>query len=691
MGMRSAQQQLTGVHETLSVERRLRVRRSPSALTCVTLAENGVGIVANISETGMRLIFAEPLLENCLPHLCLRLPQLYGAIETRAEIVWVTESTREVGVRFVDLPKDVAEQIRMWVSRAWGDCKSQERKERLCNVEDHLSTASSAAAAKRSRPASGESVPQSWHLLFPSETGTTDSLEISASNRTSLYDPVEGVAAVLSTGRLEPEVVPALAIESELALGAGPDRNIGDTFGQADSRTPAQALCAAPPMLRARVDDSAQARLRTEPAVLVSATRVARMWPVAPLACLLIITCFVLGFVAGPEFSPNGSKAQDARQLVLEKLSRYESSTKNGRLSNQTVAKAAAPSQSASASSQSAVPDSPASTASETTLEYAAPHENDRGDNSTSQFAGRTNKGSSGVGTPDLGAPSAREPAVPEDSLQSGSEAPAASPEAAGSIRMPNDKTRDSRPITSRARDMAPENHAETSSSITGTNAAASPTENSAANTTAPAKAGTPTGLPDASLNQSAVPAQGSLTQQFGRSDVPAVESSVPSTLAAPPVDVPELALRPANPPPSFFPVVPPGAGKLPRLVELPSERIIDTANVVIHSSRFVFVPAEPGPESSHKAKKVQFGERISKVAPTYPAQTAQGMRGNVHLRAIIGKDGTVESVKTIDGPAILIPAAIDAIRQWRYGPTLLDRQPMEMQEEFTIEFRPLR
>jgi len=690
MGMRSAQQQLTKVPETLSGERRLHVRRSSSALTCVTVAEHGVGILANISETGMGLIFAEPLFENCLPYLCIRLPQLYGAVETRAEIVWITESTREVGVRFVDLPEEVGEQIRMWVSRAWGDCKSQERKE-LRNVEDHLSAASTAAAATRAQPASGESVPPSWQLMFPSETGANDSLEISASNTTSLHEPVEVVAAVLSTAGLEPEFVPALATESELAPGAGPDRNIGDTFGQSDSRTPAQALRTAPPMLRASVDYSAQARFRTESGVLESATRVARMWPVAPLASLLIITCFVLGFAAAPKFWPNWSKAQDARQMILEKLSRYESSTKNGRLSDQTVAKAAAPSLSASASSQSAVPDSPASTASENTLEYSTPSENDRGDNPASQLAGRISKGSPGTGTPDLAARSALEPAVPEDRLNSGPDAPAASPEAARSTRMPKATTRDSRPITSGARDTAPEIHAETSPSITGTNAEVSPAENSAANATAPAKADAPTGLPDASLDQSAVPAKGSLTEPFGRSDPPSAKSSVPSTSVTPPVHAPELALRPANPPPSFFLVVPPGAGNSPRLLELPSETVIDTASVVIHSSQFVFVPAEPGPESSHKPKKVQIGERISKVAPAYPAQAAQGMRGNVHLCAIIGKDGTVESVRTIDGPAILIPAAIDAIRQWRYGPTLLDQQPIEMQEEFTIEFRPLR
>jgi TonB family protein len=123
----------------------------------------------------------------------------------------------------------------------------------------------------------------------------------------------------------------------------------------------------------------------------------------------------------------------------------------------------------------------------------------------------------------------------------------------------------------------------------------------------------------------------------------------------------------------------------------LPEEKVIDTAAVVIHSHQIVFVPAEPGPESSHKLEKLQIGDRTTKLAPTYPPQAAQkGMGGTVHLRAIIGKDGNVQDVRPINGPILLIPAAVEAIRQWQYRPTLLDQQPIEMQEDFSIEFRPL-
>jgi len=163
MEMQSTPQQFTRPPKTLSGERRLRVRRSPVALTCVTLGESDVGVVANISETGMGLTFATPLRENSFSHLCIRLPQLYGAIATHAEIVWITESKKEAGVRFVGLPKEVCDQIRMWVSLARGNRKSEAGEERTHNVEDHLSTVS-AAAAMPARPASGESVLQSWRL-----------------------------------------------------------------------------------------------------------------------------------------------------------------------------------------------------------------------------------------------------------------------------------------------------------------------------------------------------------------------------------------------------------------------------------------------------------------------------------------------------------------------------------------------
>jgi TonB family protein len=716
MEMRSVQQQLTRVPETLSVERRLRVRRSPMTLTCVTLAESDVGIVANISETGMGLTFAGPLRENCWSHLFLHLPQLYGAIATRAEIVWITESKKEAGVQFVDLPNEVREQIRMWVSLAQENRKSPESEKRPCNVEDHLSTASTLAGMPP-RAATGESVPQSWPLtkvrgaeferMFPSENRANNSREISASKTASLSEPVAEAApgAVSATAVIASEPVVTRAVEEESTLKAEAGRSIDDPFVRAapSLRAPLRTLWASPLVLEPIADRSLRAAFRTQSTDFASKAHPRRMWPIAAPATLLVVICFALGFVAGPDFLRNWMKAQHARQMMLEKLSSFKAPAKNADLSNQSASNAAAPRLNVPASNQGAAPELPARTVDQNTSGNAAPDESEQGDSTTAEFAERLNNGASGVKTPDRRATSMPEPFAPQEKPKPRSpkkstssanlsvnaddafDAAIAPSEPASRTPAPTENPHDSKPTASEPREITSAPPAEEPPS--------SPALNSAVNVPAPAKTPTATETPDASLaaKTSATTSTDSSTHPPAPSDVPATEAAARPAPAAPPVRAAEPAPRPANPPPSFFPVVAPGAGNVPRLLELPLEQVIDTATVLIQSRQFVFVPAQPGPESSHKPEKVQIGERISKIAPAYPAQATQkGMGGTVHLRATIGKDGTVEGVRPMNGPTLLIPSAIDAVRQWRYQPTLLEQQPIEMQEDITIEFRPL-
>jgi TonB family protein len=88
--------------------------------------------------------------------------------------------------------------------------------------------------------------------------------------------------------------------------------------------------------------------------------------------------------------------------------------------------------------------------------------------------------------------------------------------------------------------------------------------------------------------------------------------------------------------------------------------------------------PAQPRP-----------GALIYHVAPSYPsvARTAR-IEGDVALRATIAPNGRVIRVQALTGPPALITAAVDAVRQWRYKPARLGGQPVETQEDVTIEFR---
>jgi TonB family protein len=84
----------------------------------------------------------------------------------------------------------------------------------------------------------------------------------------------------------------------------------------------------------------------------------------------------------------------------------------------------------------------------------------------------------------------------------------------------------------------------------------------------------------------------------------------------------------------------------------------------------------------------VQSAMIATKVPPVYSAAAkAAGIQGAVHLSAIVGTDGMVQQLDVLDGPAELIQAATDAVKQWVYKPTLLNGDPVQVQTTITINF----
>ena len=78
----------------------------------------------------------------------------------------------------------------------------------------------------------------------------------------------------------------------------------------------------------------------------------------------------------------------------------------------------------------------------------------------------------------------------------------------------------------------------------------------------------------------------------------------------------------------------------------------------------------------------------VSQVAPAYPPDAkAQGISGAVVLRALIGADGSVRNLEVVSGPPVLAMAAIEAVQQWTYQPTLLNGNPVETKTEITVNF----
>jgi periplasmic protein TonB len=81
-------------------------------------------------------------------------------------------------------------------------------------------------------------------------------------------------------------------------------------------------------------------------------------------------------------------------------------------------------------------------------------------------------------------------------------------------------------------------------------------------------------------------------------------------------------------------------------------------------------------------------GNLVRRVQPVYPplARTAH-IQGSVVVYALISKAGTMEKVHAVSGHPMLVPAAIDAVSQWRYRPYILNSEPIEVETQITVNF----
>jgi TonB family protein len=87
-----------------------------------------------------------------------------------------------------------------------------------------------------------------------------------------------------------------------------------------------------------------------------------------------------------------------------------------------------------------------------------------------------------------------------------------------------------------------------------------------------------------------------------------------------------------------------------------------------------------------HVSAAVMAGQRIGGPDPKYPeAAKKKKIQGKVVLDAVIGKDGSMESVKVVSGPKELRDSAIDAVRQWKYKPYLLNGEPVEVTTKINV------
>lgn len=99
--------------------------------------------------------------------------------------------------------------------------------------------------------------------------------------------------------------------------------------------------------------------------------------------------------------------------------------------------------------------------------------------------------------------------------------------------------------------------------------------------------------------------------------------------------------------------------------------------------------PPAPPAAPAHVSKGVQMAKLVKQVIPAYPPMARNArISGVVHLVGIIAKDGTIRNLQLISGHPLLAKAALDAVAQWIYKPTLLSGEAVEVICPIDVDFK---
>jgi periplasmic protein TonB len=98
--------------------------------------------------------------------------------------------------------------------------------------------------------------------------------------------------------------------------------------------------------------------------------------------------------------------------------------------------------------------------------------------------------------------------------------------------------------------------------------------------------------------------------------------------------------------------------------------------------------PPKPTQSRIRQGGNVQAAKLVNRVQPSYPPLARQTrISGTVRLHAIIGKDGSVTQLEVMSGHPLLVQAALDAVRQWKYQPTTLNGDAVEVDTTIDVIF----
>jgi periplasmic protein TonB len=126
--------------------------------------------------------------------------------------------------------------------------------------------------------------------------------------------------------------------------------------------------------------------------------------------------------------------------------------------------------------------------------------------------------------------------------------------------------------------------------------------------------------------------------------------------------------------------------------ITMPSQHLNQILELSAPTDLLPPTPPLPPPIVKSNPIRISTGSQAAKliyqIKPAYPPLARQArIQGVVILEALIGKDGSISTLRVISGHTLLTQAAVDAVKQWKYQPTLLNGEPTEVVTTVTVTF----
>jgi periplasmic protein TonB len=644
-------------------ERRTNVRRRVLSLEYIDLGSSNGGILLNLSEGGMYVQAVASLSADDIPRIGFRLPDSGYLVKTDAKIAWVGESKKDAGIQFLNLPEEARLKIREWVAVEHPPVERPnevetkapplpKKTERLLEMpppgqfkkpaispeiparipqtrDSSFAPPPVAASPDRAAPKPPEPPHMSGPMLQP-RGGSLVPPPVAATPDRAAPNPPE--LPHVSGPMLQPRdgtlVAPPIAASSDRAASKA-----------------AELLHLSGPILQRRFSEPAN--ISEEAADDLSSPDVAprrSKWTLVAVIFIVVLVSFLAGWVAA---GPGGRK---------QFLAMFERQQNNA---SETVQNpGAAPVPAGPTANVPLAPPTSVTPQEPTQRNSSAPS----GTTATSTTADKSQPRPNGNAQPSPSAPRN------SDILAAHNPPPQTQKPAAPTPR--------TNVPTIRSSDASRDTHSsQPPTSTTASNSSSALAQNKTQEIR-PVEQPRPATPP--TVSNSAV-----------KNTPPPATSNASVPLAVPGLVLPQT--RTTTTPPEIHAPVPGDSSLASPAAKsaVPAEVVKGTVTVSASPFPSIRVPPEMKSQISKQGASLQMGQLLSRVEPVYPEDAEhQRIEGVVKLHMIIDRDGNIQDGDKMTGPPLLVAAAANAVRQWRYKPTSLGGQPVEAGVDVTVTFR---